>query len=462
MKNTFKSHPGKLIITVLLMLCYMMAQPQNSIYFQENNYFNYLPNTCGCDDGHFQIGMDSLFFPNIKLKKSISGSLIDTTYCYKQSGSEWVYDNMYISIYDDGGFITTDYWYKRSEDETQWLKNQKLEYQYYASGNIKQILMYRENETYEFWVKNLLITYLDIVVDYFGRLNDESYKWDDSLQVWQNHKIFVNTFDSYGVLSKTVLQYWIDGAWQNDRKFDYQFYPTSKLKEYAYSPWDASINIWENEDLSEYYYDVYDNLELINHKKWNLDSSGYCNHRKSVYFNSQNRDSLIFYNWDNNLQIWKYSVRVYWEYNGNIQTDQTLQQWYGYWQNDNWVHDDINGLGQVIERRFYIWDDVFYDWYTDYKCLSEFYVSVDENQVDPPVKIIISNQYKGNFNIFVSGDRGISYTLDVYSISGRKVLQTSIVSNQENQLSLNLKSGVYLFVISKGNKFIHSQKAILY
>ena len=437
----------------------MMAQPQNSIYFQENDYFKYLPKNCGCDDGLLKFGMDSLFFPNVKVKKSISGSLIDTTYCYKPSGSEWVYDNMYISIYDDGGFITTDYWYKRDENDTQWLKVQKMEYQYYASGNIKQILMYRENETYEFWVKNLLITYLDIVVDYFGPLDDVWYAWNDSLQIWQNYRNYINTFENNSLPSQTVLQSWVDGEWENDRKFDYQWYPTGKLEEYAYSTWETTNNIWDKKYLHEYHYDMNSNIELSYQKKWDLDSNQYCNFRKNVFYNTQNLDTVIFYGWDNNLEVWGYLGRAFWEYIGNTQTDQTLQQWYGYWQNDNWVHDEINGSGQVTDRRFYMWDS---NWYLVTKCLSEFYVSVDEKQVGPPDQIIISNQYQGNFNICFSAKGSNSYTLDVYSITGKKVLQTSIVSNRENQLPSNLKSGVYLFVIRKGNKFIHSQKAILH
>jgi len=365
---------------------------------------------------------------------------------------------MYVSIYGDDGFINTDYWYKRNEDDTQWLKNQKVEYQYYASGNIKQILMYRENETYEFWVKNNLITYIDIVVDYFGSLNDVSYKWDDSSQVWQNIKMYVNTFDDYGVLSQTILQYWIDEEWENDRSFDYQFYPTGKLKEYAYSTWETNNNIWDKKYLHEYHYDMNSNIELSYQKKWDLDSNQYCNFRKNVFYNTQNLDTVIFYGWDNNLEVWDYLSRAFWEYIGNTQTDQTLQQWYGYWRNDNWLHDEINGSGQVTDRRFYLWDS---DWYPVTKCLSEFYVSVDENQVGSPIKIIISNQYKGNFNIFVSAKGSISYTMDIYSITGKKVHQTSIVSNRENQLTSNLKSGVYLFVISKGSELIHSQKIIL-
>ncbi len=344
--------------------------------------------------------------------------------------------------------------------ETQsWSTDSRTEMEYNSAGNVNSMMMYyKEDENSELLPHEKLIA----IYDTQGRLDTVTVYSSDTGSTWKLDGQQVYHFNSSGQLIQ--MDFWSfedngDGmVFSNNMKMVYTYTSSGQIET------SSTYYMMEGDELlyskTVYAYNNEDKListeeSSISFATFELEKSW----RTSYEYNATGDVSAeIDASWDEGAQTWIDSDKYEYSYNNTNASEVVFPSFnllfYGIFQDPtssftklvtgensyemqdgNWVNSD---------KTLFYYSEGNSTKVIDFKDLN---VSVFPNPATESVKI----SWKGNEQLL----------LEIYQITGSKVLQQNIFSGKEVSIS-QLQSGIYIYKLINGNDILHSGKLIKY
>jgi hypothetical protein len=166
---------------------------------------------------------------------------------------------------------------------------------------------------------------------------------------------YVNTYDAQERLIKSILQFWMNGNWENIEQYYYEFDNHDNLTISLHHIWQAGN--WVAMDGQKYIY-TYDNNNITEEiaQNWNSWNTSWVNNFKHIFTYDVNGyiSERVYQTWDVNLNTWNSSSKETYTVNGSGAVTEVIML---SWDNINsaWVNQEkhtnilwYNWTGELI------------------------------------------------------------------------------------------------------------------
>lgn len=245
---------------------------------------------------------------------------------FELSTNDW--ENQFKIEYerDINDQIITLFNYNVNPNTFDWEEFLRFDYTWDANGNNIVSTYSQWNDVTSSFINNLKWEY-----NFDGsNLQIDSYTSIWYMNDWTNHEYTTYTNDSDGNLSEEILQYWssADGIYKNYLKWIYEYDTDQNLISKIYQDWDQVDSIWENTIKLDY---IFENGRLTNYynSSWVNSPSGFqwlAHYQTQYTFDSYGNNYQDFnseYNFDN--EMWEETLRFDYFYTDLETTVQTLE-----------------------------------------------------------------------------------------------------------------------------------------
>lgn len=238
-------------------------------------------------------------------------------------------------------------------------------------------------------------------------------------------------------------------------------YSGSLLQDTIYEEWRDFLNDWENEDKTDFTYDVNDNILLVEERGWQSASMMWSDpFQRSQYFYNPSQELTEILNQTFGSGSWNNTSRILNTYNSGNLTELLNQEWNsgtGMWDNANRQLRTFDVDDNEIELIYESWDAIGSVW-EGFLRLVKFW--------SPPETLGISiDDELGSLKVYpnpVSSRVTFSFeevlreqtTVLIYSLAGQLINQLELeqgVRSKSVQVSY-LKPGSYIFKIKSANR----------
>jgi hypothetical protein len=335
--------------------------------------------------------------------------------------------------YDNNGNMTS-HWIQFN-DGNGWIKEQKFTYSYDGANRLIQHMLY-------YW----------------------SYESSD----WEVAEKTDYTYDEEGVLQETLMYILEEGEWVLLLKTEYTYDDDGNMTKMLVSAW--YFNQWFEYQRTEYTYENGNLTEEIMHEMDLEELMMLPLYKDShTYDQNGNRTQTISQEW---LDAWVNDYKENYTFDSN---DNLLERIYSEWTGDAWQNSDKSdftynndyGFDDLILPYFYatmfpelfnhlnhggnsyLWNDGAGDW-TLYDITTLHYselgtTSIKENSSADVT--VYPNPAQDFINIEFDNQDPDSQ-LELFDITGRKVLTTNLKGNQKVDISL-LENGLYIYRVNQ-------------
>lgn len=155
-------------------------------------------------------------------------------------------------IYSNPSEVLTQRW------DDDWINDSRVTVEYQSSG-----IPFPSKETLQDWENNNWVNVKQYIYTYDPVITVLIKDWLGDH--WGNHYLYTYEYD--GEVTTVLLQYWKDGAWQNQEHDTYYFDDLDQTKEIVHRVW-VNETEWQNEIHYVYQYDGPHQLNQITIAPW--------------------------------------------------------------------------------------------------------------------------------------------------------------------------------------------------
>jgi hypothetical protein len=355
-------------------------------------------------------------------------------------------------------------------------------------------------------ILNNFANYISPCIDY-NAPNFTAERFDLNTQTWENHQRVSIIHTDLGKIEKKTLEYFNGNTWIPVEREHY-FYEDLELKEIVYSKWNPTLIDWENQIQEQYIYD--NQISMIFRNVWHndswiayqIDDYNYTSNQLSNIFISQWSEgqgewSNVYLKefdiqipqmwtqksiWDDLQNNWLPLTKdtLIYESNSSVLAIQVqhiwnaeIEEWFLHWEDDfldaetrsywntgqetldvafqNIYSGNANSEECIREFRFgSAWENLF-RWYT---------VSVANEEIQQQK---LDCQYPNPFpngSTFSCKDLAENATIYIYNTQGQ-ILQSHSMKSYQQDLTLNLPTGLYLVIITNSKGIIGQEKLVV-
>lgn len=332
--------------------------------------------------------------------------------------------------YDASGNQIQEIVYVWDEGVHDWLPGRKSECQYDALGNICLVIVYSNDNYANKWI---LSRRLEFSINMHGNTTSKvCLKYDSLLDTWIGAYKFDYKYDSYGRETESIQYNWDDliSDWIQISKKEVNYNPTIVAVYF----WDKNLNEWVGNWKREMMHNAYDAIIFEGEYDWDSLSNNWFMQEGHIwertYDVSGKETACVIYTW--NLD------RVEWDLT----------------RKDEWTYDEE---GNLLILANFVWKNDKSEWglqfRTFYTCRQGFVTDIPENNLE------VIEIYPNPADSFVRIDGLLNpATVEIYSIMGNRLFQKSIFNGPVDISILPL--GVYILVIHSDGKHILSRKFV--
>ncbi len=362
-------------------------------------------------------------------------SLYDFT--WDRDNKEWQLLERIIYVTDDRGNILSEL--STRWDELQWINQNFNLYVYDENNNLVNHMNQVWNGTG--WDNSYQFTYT------FDANNDLSYYlyqlWDGT--VWVNHLQYFYTFDANHLLINWISQVWQSTDWINQFQIINTYDANHLLTISVIQNW---ITNWENKTQYIYTYDSDQNLTIQLNQNW-VSGEWQDNNRNVYAYDANHNRTLILGQIPAGADTWVDEYRYIYAFDLYNNVIGLLSQYYinDVWTNGEQFLETYDEFQNQITDVYQIWEN---EWINQDSTHYYYTISTGIKDLihDESGLSIYPNPATTFLNINLDRDFTGDVTLEIYSNTGIKVMETKINSAQNKTLDTgHLLPGSYHVVI---------------
>ena len=214
-----------------------------------------------------------------EIERDSNGNMISLKSSYKdKDDTNYKYYGRQDRVFNSSNLVTKYTFYKYDDVENNWVATYEIDYTYNSSGKVAVSIEKRLNEETNNLEIDLKTTYYyengkEVSYEY-AKYDGEKYvntskynsvyegnnvktytkqKWDKDTDAWVNVTKDENTFVT-GLEMSFITYEWVDDAWVNKAKGEFEYYDNNKEKTYTWSEWNKSTSSFEYKSKSIYEY----------------------------------------------------------------------------------------------------------------------------------------------------------------------------------------------------------------
>lgn len=250
------------------------------------------------------------------------------------------------------------------------------------------------------------------------------FKWSESTQDWVDSLMITYSYDDKHHLLGEIHELWVDGNWENSKKWEYFYAGQNILDEQFEYRWDAALDDWD-----------------------------YKGHTEFEYYENKDIKTITDYFWDG--YEWYNKTRVSYSYQGNSLPTEILNEYWSFgfndWANSSLAMYDYDANNNRLTYTFKIWNEDQEVWRNFYK-EENFWSFFEYHSIDEKMRV--------NFSLYPNPASGrISITMDekiqpikdselrIFAPDGRLVYTQKLHYPNETVDVSKLTPGNYLLIL---------------
>lgn len=405
------------------------------------------------------VWVDDQWIYSIKQEITLNDSeqlVLSEYFNWDTSLSEWINDKKTTITYDENGYDDLYTSLRWNVELDRWDNYYKDDSDYDANGNLELYIEWLGNEQneWEYSYKEVNTYNTD------NSLNDSYIAfWNADVEEWENyHKEEFYYYES-GLTNYRLYYIWTMGDWGLRLKTDYTYTGTEQYE--SLTTYQRVEDEWVLFAQRNFTYDDRDNPILVKDLKWI--NEAWENDQKTEFEYDQNnyRTFYLFSVWDENSETWVYQLKyddLYDEMGNRLMTmgaqwSVDEMEWIGIYFNEYFYNDDFKRLIEI----YYEWDEANGDWYLDEKGFYYRSIVLQSPELIAHSISVYPNPVKNILTIkSIDGEYA---NCVIVSLTGQQIEQFKL---QGNETQINLEDypvGIYFLRLKVGNEII-SKKII--
>lgn len=396
--------------------------------------------------------------------------LVSTSYVWNYLNNSWLFNDRTTTTYQNS-LVQSKVYAAFDPQFLAWRDTFKREYQYNENGLVIKGNTYTQDLNGGGWMP---LSDESNTYTAEGYLQTSIFKlWNTELQSWENYENETFTYDSQGRVLSYIGQTWdfLFETWVNYEKEEYIYENTSNAETYIYYTWNRILNRWDPyyKDYSVWSADE-SSMAFLSYF-WSPIVASWRELTKELHVHDANKNLIEYteYDWNSTAKRWDFVDREVYTYDAfNNMVDfvdynrkEPYNQWvesyresYTFNTSVSWNDlvtpfgdeppANIQAISQLTGITSFGWNATASRW--DNEERGTFFYS---DYTATPLAKVVDNKgvsfYPNPTNGFLTiGDGKDLLSVEIFTISGRRVLLKSIASNARFLDISNLSPGTYL------------------